>query len=88
MFIDAFRYFYRRLNEFIDGESPVRTIFINGDKGKFHLKHGVSIHLVVSDAPNGDAREFLPVDTNHYLNAYDAVRGLISVDSIDQISIS
>ncbi len=68
------RYFYGELHQLAHGLSPIRNIFIDPHNGKLHLRNSVSIHLVLSDAPNGDAKEFLPSDTNHYLNAYDAVR--------------
>jgi len=32
------------------------------DSAKAQLKSHVSIHLLVSGAPTGDAREFLPTD--------------------------
>jgi hypothetical protein len=72
--LDSSRYFYDELQQLADGRSPLRNIFVDPVTAKMHLRNNVSIHLVVSDAPNGDAKEFLPADTNAYLNAYDAVR--------------
>lgn len=57
----------------MDGESSWTSFFVTGSDQKFQLRNGVSIHLVLSDAPNGDARDFLPADTNKYFNAYDSV---------------
>jgi hypothetical protein len=68
-----FRYFYGELHQLAHGLSPLRNIFVDPHTGKLQLRNNVTIHLVLSDAPNGDAKEFLPLDTNNYLNAYDAV---------------
>ncbi len=67
------RYFYDELQQLAHGLSPLRNIFVDPHTGKLQLRNNVTIHLVLSDAPNGDAKEFLPLDTNNYLNAYDAV---------------
>lgn len=67
------RYFYGELQQLAHGVPPYRTIFVNNHTGKLPLRSNVSIHLVLSDAPNGDAKEFLPPDTNNYLSPYDAV---------------
>lgn len=67
------RYFYGELHQLANGLSPLRNIFVDLHTGKLQLRNNVSIHLVLSDAPNGDAREYLPADTNNYLNAYDTV---------------
>ncbi len=67
------RYFYDELHQLANGLSPLRNIFLDLHTGQLQLRNNVSIHLVLSDAPNGDAKEFLPSDTNSYLNAYDAV---------------
>ena len=71
--ISSSRYFYDELHQLAYGSSPLRNIFLDPHTGKLQLRNNVSIHLVLSDAPNGDAKEFLPSDTNNYLNAYDAV---------------
>ena len=68
------RYFYGELHQLADGCSPLRNIFYLPQTGKVQLQTNVSIHLVLSDAPNGDAREYLPSDANSYLNAYDTVK--------------
>ncbi|CAF0841503.1 unnamed protein product [Adineta steineri] len=68
------QYFYGELHQLAHGSSPIRNIFVDPHGGKLHLRNNVSIHLVLSDAPNGDAKEFLPSDTNNYLNAYDTVQ--------------
>jgi len=68
-----FRYFYGELHQLAHGLSSPRNIFVDPRIGKLQLRNSVSIHLVLSNAPNGDAKEFLPLDTNNYLNAYDAV---------------
>ena len=68
-----YRYFYGELHQLAHGSSPLRNIFVDPHTGKLHLRNSISIHLILSDAPNGDAREFLPSDTNNYLNAYDTV---------------
>ena len=72
--LDRFvRYFYGELNQLAISRSSQRNIFIDPRRGKLQLRNDVSIHLILSDAPNGDARDYLPPDTNNYLNAYDAV---------------
>ena len=68
------RYFYGELNQLANNRSSLRNIFIDPHRGKLQLRNDVSIHLVLSDAANGDARDYLPPETNSYLNAYDAVR--------------
>lgn len=70
------RYFYDQLNRLIDGESPLRNIFVQptSSGGKFSFRQQISLHLILSDAPSGDAREFLPSNSNQFLNAYDAVQ--------------
>jgi hypothetical protein len=44
--------------------SAIRSILETSEKdsAKTQLKNHVSIHLLVSGAPTGDAREFLPTD--------------------------
>jgi hypothetical protein len=69
-----YRYFYGELHQLAHGLSPIRNIFVDPHTGKLHLRNTISLHLILSDAPNGDAKEYLPSDTNNYLNAYDAVR--------------
>jgi hypothetical protein len=76
--IFLFRYFYGELHQLAYGLSPLRNIFVDPHTGKLQLRNGVSLHLVLSDAPNGDAREFLPLDTNNYLSAYGAVNFFFS----------
>lgn len=70
------KYFYDQLNRLIDGESPLRNIFVQptSSGGKFSFRQQISLHLILSDAPSGDAREFLPSNSNQFLNAYDAVQ--------------
>ncbi|CAF1255822.1 unnamed protein product [Rotaria sordida] len=68
------QYFYSELHQLAHGLSSHRNIFVDPHTEKLQLRNSVSIHLVLSDAPNGDAKEFLPSDTNNYLNAYDAVQ--------------
>jgi Adenosine-deaminase (editase) domain len=65
----SFRYFYGELHQLAHGYSPLRNIFLDCHTDKLQLRNNISIHLVLSDAANGDAREYLPSDTN----AYDAV---------------
>ncbi|CAF3045011.1 unnamed protein product [Rotaria sp. Silwood2] len=69
-----YRYFYGELHQLAHGLLSHRNIFIDRHTEKLQLRNSVSIHLVLSDAPNGDAKEFLPLDTNNYLSAYDAVQ--------------
>jgi hypothetical protein len=51
------------LNNYANG-SAIRSILETSEKdsGKTQLKSHVSIHLLVSGAPTGDSREFLPTD--------------------------
>jgi hypothetical protein len=44
--------------------SAIRSILETSEKdsAKTQLKNHVSIHLLISGAPTGDAREFLPTD--------------------------
>lgn len=62
------------MHQLAHGYSPLRNIFLDCHTDKLQLRNNISIHLVLSDAPNGDAREYLPSDTNARLNAYDAVK--------------
>ncbi|CAF1174174.1 unnamed protein product [Didymodactylos carnosus] len=68
------QYFYGELNNYASGSST-RTIFEESDKdmNKLQLKSHVSLHLLVSGAPNGDAREFLPDDVDDPMTPYDLV---------------
>ena len=61
-FFDVFnRYLYGELINYANG-SAFRSILETSEKDptKTQLKNHVSIHLLVSGAPTGDAREFLP----------------------------
>jgi hypothetical protein len=51
------------LNNYANG-SAIRSILETSEKdsSKTQLKNHVSVHLLVSGAPTGDAREFLPTD--------------------------
>ncbi|UJR15192.1 hypothetical protein I4U23_002152 [Adineta vaga] len=68
------QYFYDELHQLAHGSSFIGNIFVDPHAGRLHLRNSISIHLVLSDAPNGDAREYLPLDANNYLNAYDSVQ--------------
>ncbi|CAF2118265.1 unnamed protein product [Rotaria magnacalcarata] len=68
------QYFYDELHQIAHGIPPHRNIFIDSRGEKLQLRNNVTLHLVLSEAPNGDAKEFLPADTNNYLSAYDAVQ--------------
>jgi hypothetical protein len=54
---------YGELNNYANG-SAIRSILETSEKdsSKTQLKNHVSIHLLISGAPTGDAREFLPTD--------------------------
>ncbi|CAF5134037.1 unnamed protein product, partial [Rotaria socialis] len=60
------------LHQVAHGIPPHRNIFIDSRGEKLQLRNNVTLHLVLSEAPNGDAKQFLPADTNNYLSAYDA----------------
>ena len=77
-----FRYFYGELHQLAHGCSPLRNIFLDCHAEKLQLRNNISIHLVLSDAPNGDAKEYLPSDTNECLNTYDAVNKRLSFDIV------
>lgn len=51
------------MNNFANGNT-IRSIFESSerDPAKTQLKNHVSIHLLISGAPTGDGREFLPAD--------------------------
>ena len=57
------RYLYGELINYTNG-SAIRSILEASEKDslKTQLKNHVSIHLLISGAPAGDAREFLPDD--------------------------
>jgi hypothetical protein len=58
-----FRYLYGELINYANG-SAFRSILETSEKDstKTQLKNHVSIHLLISGAPTGDGREFLPTD--------------------------
>ncbi len=58
-----YRYLYGELINYANG-SAIRSILETSEKDstKTQLKNHVSIHLLVSGAPTGDGREFLPTD--------------------------
>ena len=74
LLLSCLRYLYSQLHELAHGSPSIRNIFLRPPIGKLHLRNSVSIHLVLSNAPSGDAREYLPPDSNNYLGAYDSVR--------------
>jgi len=57
------RYLYGELINYANG-SAFRSILETNEKDptKTQLKNHVSIHLLISGAPTGDGREFLPTD--------------------------
>jgi len=57
------RYLYGELLNYANG-SAFRSIFEASEKDstKAQLKNHVTVHLLISNAPTGDAREFLPPD--------------------------
>lgn len=69
------QYLYGELINYANG-SGFRSIFETSerDSNKAQLKSHVSIHLLVSGAPTGDAREFLPADCDGSLAPYDLVQ--------------
>ncbi|CAF0975162.1 unnamed protein product [Adineta ricciae] len=68
------QYLYGELHELAHGSPSIRNIFLRPPIGKLYLRNSVSIHLVLSNAPSGDAREYLPFDSNNYLSAYDSAQ--------------
>ncbi|CAF1159169.1 unnamed protein product [Didymodactylos carnosus] len=69
------QYFYGELTNYANGSS-IRTILEGSEKDptKTQLKNHVSIHLLMSGAPCGDARDFLPSDTDGHMSPYDVVQ--------------
>lgn len=65
------RYLYGELLNYAT-IGPMRSILETSEKdpGRTQLKNHVSIHLLISGAPSGDAREFLPRDCDG-MNNYD-----------------
>ncbi|UJR27274.1 hypothetical protein I4U23_008569 [Adineta vaga] len=69
------QYLYGELINYANG-SAIRSILESSerDSTKTQLKNHVSIHLLISGAPAGDGREFLPADCDGPMAPYDLVQ--------------
>ncbi|CAF2353819.1 unnamed protein product [Rotaria sp. Silwood2] len=69
------QYLYGELINYANG-SAIRSILETSEKDstKTQLKNHVSIHLLISGAPTGDGREFLPADCDGPMAPYDLVQ--------------
>ncbi|CAF1410882.1 unnamed protein product, partial [Didymodactylos carnosus] len=72
------QYLYGELHYCLQDSSvtKIRSIFEYADDSltKFQIKKNVTLHLCLSDSPNGDARDYLPADTNSEMNSMQVVQ--------------